>query len=496
MKLGSIASLLGWLLIFLALALLTPIGFSLYYNDGTWPAFVSSSIISLAVGALLSANFVIEKDVGHREGFAIVGFGWLFAAAMGALPYFLSGAIPNFIDAYFESMSGFTTTGSTILQHVEDLSPSLLFWRALTHWVGGMGIIVLSLAILPILGIGGMQLFQAEMPGPTKDRLAPRIQDTARILWGVYLLFTISEIFLLLLGGMDFFDAVCHSFATLATGGFSTKTASIAAYDSPYIEGVIIIFMVLAGINFSLHHHLLTGNWKTFFKSEELKFYITIGCCATLFVVLFNYFTGTYNSVSTSFRFGSFQVWSILTTTGFGTADFDQWYPACKIALVSLMFLGGMAGSTGGGIKHIRILLFWKFTKVQIRKLIHPRAVESIKLDGKRVPHEIVQSILGYLSLYMVVFVIATLIVTGQGVDIVTGSTAVIATLNNIGPGLAGVGATQNFASIPYLSKIVLIICMVAGRLELYTLAILLVPEYWKGSHRPFWRFSNRKRSR
>ena len=492
MKTGTVGAILGWLLIFLSVAMLIPIGFSIYYNDGNWHVFVISALVGLVSGGFLAWACVPDKDIGHREGFAIVGLAWIAAAGLGALPYFISGLIPNYIDAYFEAMSGFTTTGSTILEKVEILGPGLLFWRALTHWLGGMGIIVLSIAILPMLGIGGMQLFQAEMPGPTKDRLAPRIQDTARILWGVYVLFTVIETALLMWAGMNFFDATCHAFATLATGGFSTLTASVGGYNSPVIEFIIIVFMILAGMNFSLHYRFLKGDFKTVFTNEELRFYLGIGMGAVALITVANVLSNHYTSWFESLRDSMFQVWSILTTTGFGTADFDHWGPLCRVTLVILMFFGGMAGSTGGGIKHVRIIIFWKFTRVQIRHLIHPKSVEAIKLDGHKVPAEVVQGILGYLSLYFAVFVVATMLVTGQGVDLVTGSTAVVATLNNIGPGLAGVGATQNFAHIPDLSKFVLIICMVAGRLELYTLAVLLVPQYWRGTRKPVWRWSHR----
>ncbi len=493
MKTGTIGAILGWLLIFLAVAMLTPLGFSIYYNDGNWHVFLISALIGFVLGGFLAWACVPEEDIGHREGFAIVGLAWIAAAGLGALPYYLSGLVPHYIDAYFEAMSGFTTTGSTILEKVEILGPGLLFWRALTHWLGGMGIIVLSIAIMPILGIGGMQLFQAEMPGPTKDRLAPRIQDTARILWGVYVMFTAVETVLLMLAGMDFFQAICHSFATLATGGFSTITASVGGFRSPLIEFIIIVFMILAGMNFSLHYRLLVkGDFRTVFKNEELRVYLGIGFGATLLITAANIFSNHYGSWLKSLQDSAFQVWSILTTTGFGTADFDQWGPLARVTLVILMFFGGMAGSTGGGIKHVRLIIFWKFTRVQIRHLIHPKSVEAIKLDGHKVPTEVVQGILGFLSLYFAVFVVATMLVTGHGVDLVTGSTAVVATLNNIGPGLAGVGATQNFAHIPDMAKFVLIVCMVAGRLELYTLAVLLVPQYWKGTRKPLWRWQKR----
>ncbi len=489
MKLGTIGANLGWLLIFLSLTLLFPLGVSLYYGDGNWYCFVEAAFVGLITGGLLAFACVPEEDIGHKEGFAIVGFGWIMSAFLGALPYYFSSAIPSFLDAYFESMSGFTTTGSTILNEVEPLGHGLLFWRALTHWLGGMGIIVLSLAILPILGIGGMQLFQAEMPGPTKDRLAPRIQDTARILWGVYLLFTVLEVALLMLAGMDLFNAVCHAFATLATGGFSTITASVGGFNSPWVDYIVVFFMILAGMNFALHYRLLTGRGRELLKSSELKFYLTVGFGGAFLLTAVNLYHHTYESIVDSFRYSLFQAWSILTTTGFGTADFDKWAPACQFVLVAFMFLGGMAGSTGGGIKNVRILLFLKFTRVHIKKLIHPRAVETLKMDGKKVPADVMQSILAYLSLYLTFLVAAILVVTSQGLDIVTGSTAVIATLNNIGPGLAGVGPVKNFAHVPAVSKMVLILCMVAGRLELYTIAVLLVPEYWKGARLPIWRW-------
>ncbi len=494
MRLGTVGALIGWLIIFLSLALLTPIPFCLYYGDRSWAAFLVSSALGLVAGGGLAWAFVSEKEIGHREGFAIVTFSWAAAAVIGAFPYYFSGAIPGFADALFESMSGFTTTGSTILREVEVLGPGLLFWRSLTHWLGGMGIIVLSLAILPILGIGGMQLFQAEMPGPTKDRLAPRIQDTARILWGVYLVMTVAEVVLLMLAGMDFFDAVCHSFATLATGGFSTHTASVAYFQNSWIEWIIIFFMILAGINFTLHYRLFTGNFRSWGRSEELRFYLAGGVLATVVICCANMWDGVYTSWEEGFRIASFQVWSIVTTTGFGTADFDLWTPLCKVILISLMFLGGMAGSTAGGIKQVRVLLFGKFTRFQVKKLIHPRSVDTVKLDGHRVHPDIVQAILGYLSLYLSVFVAATLLVTGLGLDMISGATAVIATLNNVGPGLGTVGPARNFADLSDPTKLVLTFCMLAGRLELYTVAVLFVPSYWKGVHGPAWRWSKDKR--
>ncbi len=493
MRIGIVCTFIGWLLLFLSASLIIPMAVSLHYGEETWLSFAESALVGAIIGGLMVGIMVPEKEMGHKEGFAVVGLSWIAGAALGALPYWFSGMIPCYVDAYFEAMSGFTTTGSTILRDIEGIGKGLLLWRSLTQWLGGMGIIVLSLAILPVLGIGGMQLYQAEMPGPTKDRLAPRIQNTARILWGVYLLFTIAETGLLMFAGLDLYEAVNHAFTTMATGGFSTKNGSIADFNSPMVDYIITAFMFLAGVNFTLHYRVLRGNLSRAFGSEELRFYTMMGMLGLAILMLANFHYGTYRDITENFRYSLFQVWSILTTTGFGTADFDQWAPVCKTTLVALMFLGGMAGSTGGGIKHVRIMLFGKFTKVQLKRFIHPKSVEAIKLDGHKVPQEVIQAILGFLALYGVVFIVATLIITGQGVDIVTGATAVIATLNNIGPGLAGVGPVRNFADIPELSKVVLIICMVAGRLELYTLAVLTIPAYWKDIKAPRWRWKRQE---
>ena len=489
MRTGGVLNILGKLLLLLSIFLLTPIPFSYYYKDGMVTVFLVSSILGFLLGGALICSFVPEEDLGYRDGFAVVVFSWLGMALLGALPYYFSGAMDSFIDCIFESMSGFTTTGSTILAQVEVLPKSVLFWRALTHWLGGMGIIVLTLAILPLLGIGGMQLFQAEMPGPTKDRLAPRIQDTARILWSVYVLFTLTEILLLMLGGVSFFDAVCHAFATLATGGFSTHTASVGFYDSPYIEAVVIFFMFMAGVNFSLHYHGLRGRLSSYWQNEEFRFYTFLTASAICIIVAFNLIYGTYASFGQTVRTAFFQVTSILTTTGFGTADFDQWPPVCKILLVSLMFVGGCAGSTGGGIKHVRLLLFFKYARLQLRTLVHPQAVGAIKLGKVKVPREVLISILGFFALYVAFFFLATLAVTALGVDIVTGSTAVVATLNNIGPGLNLVGPAQHYGHLPALAKVVLTFCMLAGRLELYTVAVLLTPDYWAMARKPVLRW-------
>jgi trk system potassium uptake protein TrkH len=472
--------ILGALLLYLGGTLLLPVFFSLAYHDTAWPAFIYSSLICFSVGGLLFCSCQSQKDLSVREGFAVVTFGWTFFAVFGALPYLFSGAIPSPLDAFFETMSGFTTTGSTILTDIEALPKSLLFWRSLTQWLGGMGIIVLSLAILPMLGVGGMQLFKAEVPGPTADRLRPRIQDTAKLLWGVYLLLTAAETLLLMLGGMNFFDAICHSFATLATGGFSTRNASVGAYNSSYIDGVITLFMILAGINFTLHFQLLRGRLREFHRNEELRCYIGLILFASIAIIGFNWHAGSYQQLGENIRYSLFQVASIMTTTGFGTADYETWPILPQYILVLLMFIGGCAGSTGGGMKVARILLLFKHAQVQLFRLIHPRAIRLVKLGSRPVDKEVLQSILGFFALFIGIFVFASLLMAACGMDLVSGGAAVIACLSNIGPGLGSVGPVDNFAHVPALGKSVLIFCMLMGRLELFTVLVLFFPSFWR----------------
>lgn len=470
---------LGALLLFLAAALLVPIPFSLFYHDGAFWSFVISALICLVIGLALFRGFKSNKELSLREGFAIVTFGWSLFALFGALPFVLSGAIPSYLDAVFETMSGFTTTGSSILVQIEVLPPSVLFWRALTHWLGGMGIIVLSLAILPMLGVGGMQLFKAEVPGPTTDRLKPRIQDTAKLLWGVYVLLTAMETLLLMLGDMSFFDALCHSFATLATGGFSTRNASVAAYNSAYVDWVVTIFMFLAGVNFTLHYQALRGRLRDIYRNEEFLFYLAITFGATVLLVILNQ-GAVYHSVVDNLRFSAFQATSIMTTTGFATADYEQWPVLAQYLLIFLMFVGGCAGSTSGGMKVARILLLFKHAHVQIYRLIHPRAVRLVKFGGTPVDREVMQSILGFFALYMGIFVFASALMAASGLDVVSAGAAVIATLGNIGPGIGSVGPIDNFSHVSDFGKSVLVGCMLLGRLELFTVLVLFFPTFWR----------------
>jgi len=477
-SLGSLLVLLGGLMATAAIP-------SLWFMDGTFWPVTGAAAVTVAVG-ILSRRFwgPVQKELSYREGFAIASLGWIVAGLFGALPYLFSGNITSVIDAYFESVSGFTTTGSTILTNIEALDESILYWRSLTQWLGGMGIIVLAVAILPLLGVGGMQLFRAEVPSPVKDRLLPRIQDTAKLLWVVYLGITMAAMVMLVLADMPVFDAICHAFTCMATGGFSTKNASIGAYNAT-VQWIIIVFMFLAGVNFSLHYMALRGRLIRYFKNDEFNFYLFLIVAATGFVLLFNtlLLPGDQKPGALpgdSIRHALFQVVATLTTTGYGTYDFELWPYMNQVLLLILMFVGGSSGSTGGGFKCVRVLLIFKHAYVQVFRLVHPKAVKHVKLNQKIVQEEVMQSILGLFALYVVVFCVATLIMTGLKMDMVSATSSVITCLNNIGPGLAMVGPTKHFADVPGIGKMVLTFCMVMGRLELFTVLVLFLPSFWR----------------
>jgi trk system potassium uptake protein TrkH len=420
-----------------------------------------------------------DKDLRPKEGFAIVTFGWLSFAVFGSLPFLLSGAIPSFTNAFFETMSGFTTTGATILEDIERLPHGILFWRSLTHWIGGMGIIVLSLAILPFLGVGGMQMYRAEVPGPTADRLTPRIAQTAKILWGVYFAFTAVEAVLLMFGGMSLFDALCHSFGTLATGGYSTQNGSIGSYGSAYIDYVVIFFMLIAGTNFALHYRFIRGDFKAYFRNQEFLFFMSLVALATLLIGIDTYVTH-YGTLGETVQKSLFQVTAILTTTGYGTADYEQWSFSSQFILFMLMFFGGCAGSTGGGIKMLRVHVLVKSVFAEITRLVHPHAVVPVRIGGQTVPREVVANIVGFFILFVMIFVVSVFIMSAMGLDMATSFGSVAATLSNIGPGLGAVGPTDNYAHIPTVGKWFLTFLMLSGRLEVYTVIILLSPSFWK----------------
>ncbi len=480
MRFRLIIQILGALLVLLGLMMILPLLVSLYYHEESWRAFLYAIAIALIVGpAGMVFGWKERGEISHREGFAIVTLGWILAALIGTFPYLFAGTFPSFVDAYFEAMSGFTTTGSTVLTQIEGVPLGILFWRSMTQWLGGMGIILLSIAILPLLGVGGMQLFKAEVPGPVYDKISPRIKDTAKTLWMVYLLFTILEVVLLKLGGMSLYDSISHTFTTVATGGFSPKNQSVGAYNSPYIDTVVIIFMALAGINFALHYRFLLGDFRSVFKDTEFHFYIGVLFFGTL-VIAFNLYGKVYDGAVEALRYAAFQVVSIMTTTGYTTADFEVWPYATQIILVLLMFFGGMAGSTGGGMKNVRIQVLIKQGYRQLYQAIHPHAVVPVKLRGEIVNREIIESIWGFFFLFIFCFVSGSVIMSLMGMDMVTALTSVLTCLANVGPGLGMVGPADNFFYVPQTGKWVLILCMLIGRLEIFTVLVLFLPEFWK----------------
>jgi len=481
MNLRTVIRLIGVLLGFIGLSMSFPLFWSLYLDGPDAGALGTSMAVCIGFGGVLFAvGWGSSAPVLRRESLAIVGGGWLLAAFFGALPFYLSGAIPSFIDAYFESMSGFTTTGSTILLDIEAMPRGLLFWRSFTHWLGGMGIVVLFVAVLPYLRAGGKQLFQSEVPGPAQDTLKPRIQETASFLWKVYVGLSAVLTALLYLQGMSFYDALCHTFGTMATGGFSTQNASVGAYDSWTIDLTLIVFMILAATNFGLYFHVIRGRLNSLLRDPEWRFFVgLVGLCILL--VSANLYHRNYDSVWGSLRYGSFQVVSIVTTTGFGTADFDVWPAFSVLILVSLMFVGGCAGSTGGGMKAIRFLILLKNAAHGVERVFRPHIVRTMKLGGEPVEDDLRDAIVVYFSLLMLLFLFSSLAMAAMGLDLLTAVTSVATTLNNIGPGLNAVGPIRNFAGIPDAGKLLLSICMLLGRLELFAVLVLFMPSFWQG---------------
>jgi trk system potassium uptake protein TrkH len=479
MKFRIVFRIIGFLLLFLAIALIPPMIVSLIYGEDQWVAFLQSMAIC---GLLGSFGFVLKKDRGDvrpKEGFAVVTFGWIALSAFGALPYYISGEIPSYTDAFFETISGFTTTGASILTDIESLSYGMLFWRNLTNWLGGMGIIVLTIAILPFLGVGGMQLFKAESPGPTAERLRPRVTQTAKLLWLVYAGFTVLIVVLLLFGGMNLFDATCHAFSTIATAGHSPKNASIGHYNSYYIDYVIIIFMAVAAINFSLHYRLITGDYKQFFKNKEMQFLFWIVGIASLIIILDQYFN-TSKHIADIIDHTLFQVLAIISTTGLGNNDYELWPAISQKVILVIMFIGGSAGSTSGGIKMIRILIILKFILSEISRMLHPNAIVNVRIGDQVIDRSVILNIAGFFMMFCLLAVFGTLAMSMLGMDFLTSFTAVITTINNVGPGFGLVGPTDNYAFVPDLGKWLLSFFMLVGRLEIFTVLILFAPSFWK----------------
>ncbi len=481
MNYRSILSILGFLVGCSGTAMLLGIPFSIYYGDNDLiPIFISSGI-STVIGFGSWRFFKQPKlELGIREGFLIATSGWVAIALFGTLPYLLTGSISSFTDAFFETISGFTTTGASILTDVEKLPHGVLFWRSMTHWIGGMGIIVLSLAILPLLGVAGMQLYRAEAAGPTKDKLSPRIAETARLLWGVYVLLTAAEVVLLLFGGMSVFDALCHSFGTIATGGFSTKNASVAYYKSPFIDYVIGTFMFLSAVNFSLHYAAVRGDVLIYFKNSEFKFFVLLVGSAIAFVTAVNTLTLPAQNFADVFRHSFFNVISISSCTGFANADFAVWAFASQFVLFVLMFPGGCAGSTSGAIKNVRIFLLLRNILTETKRIIHPKAVIPIKFNNRVVEPEILSVIASFFVLYISTFAVSSLVLMIIGVDLVSAMSGVASCMGGVGPGLNVVGPMANYSSIPIIGKWVLSSDMLLGRLELFTIMVIFTKSFWK----------------
>lgn len=452
------------------------------------PRVALSFLIPAAIGfVFLGIMLLITRNDGkpyltNREGFLFVTFSWVSAALMGAIPLFLSGHVPSFIDALFEAMSGFTTTGASILARVEDLPRSLLLWRATTHWLGGMGIVVLTVAIFPLLGFGGLRLMEAESPGPSVDKITPRVSGTAKIFWFIYLGLTLVEVLLLLIGGMPLFDSICHSFATMATGGFGIKNASIGHYGSAYIDVVITIFMLLAGMNFTLHFRVLSGKARIALRDPELRLYLSIFVTATLIMAINLISHGVFESFGQALRYAGFHGASILTTTGFATTDFAAWPWASQALLFFLMFIGGCAGSTAGGIKVIRIFTLGKMAFTEMRYLMNPRGVYAIFVNGKSLRKNVVYDTAALVFLYFSLMVLSFVVIGLGGYDITTSVTATLANLGNIGPGLALVRPSANYSFFPWWIKLWLSFIMLVGRLEVYTVLVLFTRRFWKSS--------------
>jgi len=469
---------LGRLLIALSVLLILPTGVSIYYKERCTLAFLITAAISLAIGISLTLLCRTKNHVIYaREGFAIVSLVWLSMSFIGSLPFVISGEIPSFVDAFFETVSGFTTTGASILKDVEAMSRGLLFWPSFTHWIGGMGVLVFVMALIPNVSDRSIHILRAEVPGPIVGKLVPRIKDTAKILYLIYIVMTVVEIVLLALGGMPLFDSVVHTFGTAGTGGFGVKADSIAGY-SPYLQWVIAIFMLLFGVNFNLYYMLLIRKFKAAFKSSELWCYVAIVVLSVAAICLNIY--PLYENFAEVLRLSVFQVSSIVTTTGFATTDFNLWPDLSKAILLILMLVGACAGSTAGGLKVSRVVLIFKIIGREFKRLIHPRSVSRVKFEGKSVDETVLGTVTTYFAVYMAILLSAFLVLSLEPFGFETNFSAVVACFNNVGPGFAGVGPAANYADYSVLSKVVLSLSMLLGRLEIYPLLLVFIPKFWK----------------
>ena len=472
-----IAYIIGGILLTEAALLVLPLLVTVLYGESPVPFLIPILLLALCGGAM---GWKKPKSTAlyARDGLAVVALAWICMSLFGALPFVLSGDIPNYVDAFFETVSGFTTTGSSILTEIEPLSRGGLFWRSFTHWVGGMGVLVFVMAILPMNDGHGMHLMRAEVPGPTVGKLVSRMSDTAKILYSIYLVMTVVEIVLLLAGGMPLYDAAIHAFGTAGTGGFSCRNLSVGAYDSVYFDVVIGVFMLLFGVNFNLYYFLLIRRFRDVLHSEELRAYLLIVAASVLAIAV--NISHLYQSFAASLRYAFFQVSSIITTTGYATADFNAWPAFSKAILVILMFVGACAGSTGGGMKVARIVILAKTSVCDMRKMLHPNAVATVRFEGKPIGEKNIRSVHLFLTVYLIVFTISCLLLSLEEMDLVTTFTAVAACMNNIGPGLEVVGPMGNFAAFSPWAKVLLSFDMLVGRLEIFPMLLLFAPSIWK----------------
>ncbi len=481
LSLSSVFRIIGIVLVIVGISMVPSFVVSLIYDDASvCVPFLITILSAVAVGALLMWKCNRHtKQLKVRDGFLIVTVCWFISAALGAVPFVVTGSIPNPVDAFFESCSGFSTTGSTILPDVEILPKGILFWRSFTHWIGGMGILIFAIALMPSLGISGQNIAVSEAPGPSLDKTSPKMTDTAKGLYTIYLIFTVAETIMLMLGGMSLYDSLIHTFGSVGTGGLSNYNDSVGHFNSDYISLVITLFMIMCGVNFNLYHSFKKNGFRALWEDAEFRFYmfITFGSAAFIMAVL--RLSGTYTSTKDAAVDSIFQTSTILTTTGYATADYDTWPTVCKMVLFALMIVGGCSSSTSGGLKDIRILIVLKLIKRGISTRLHPNVVENIKINGQNVSSEIVTTVTSQVFLYIVMVFIGAFIISFENVSLITCFSSVITCLGNVGPGFDLVGPSRNFSELSDLSTFVLSVYMIAGRLELYTLFIVITPRFW-----------------
>ena len=477
------------MLVITGLSMLIPTVISWSFSEPDLSGHLQSMAICIVVGIPFWLITRRSRALNSKDGFAIVSFAWLIVAFAGSLPFYLSGTIPNFTDAWFEAMSGVTTTGATIIGNpttlpnlpngIESMPHGILFWRSFLQWIGGMGIIVFTIAILPLLGVGGVQLFKAEVPGPVADKIRPRVKETAKILWMVYVGFTFLQFLLLGFAGMPWFDSICHAFTTMPTGGFSTQNASIAAYSNPLIHYIIIFFMFIAGVNFTLHFRAITGNFKSYFKDYEFKVYFFILFFATTFI-FFNISYSESDLSHNTFQISLFQSLALMTGTGYANANYELWPFFSQLLLFFMMFFGAMGGSTSGGMKIARVILLIKYAASETRRMLHSRAIIPIRLGDRTISDDVIRNTLGFFLIYLSFFMITALVLTALNFDFLSSLSAAASAIGNVGPAFGAFGPTDNYALLHPIGKWMMTFCMLLGRLEIFTIMVLFSRTFWR----------------